>query len=98
MNEAINDKESGKMTDSKHVPWSAGSQTKAILNTRADAERFAHLTYGELVKHFGLGSTHTFSSWGDLPEDERAKWIAALAEVQTELQSSEARPAEGQAH
>jgi hypothetical protein len=71
--------------------WMAGPDAEAALSTQADAERFAHMTYGELVKHFGLGTTHTFSSWDRLPEDERAKWTAALTEVHAELKERNAR-------
>lgn len=73
------------MSDRKPLPWAVGNHTKAVLDNRAAAEQFAHLTYGELVKHFGLGTTHTFSSWNQLPDDEREKWIAAFTEVHGEL-------------
>ena len=65
--------------------WISGPETKAELADHASAERFAHMTYGELVRHFGLGTTHTFSSWDQVPEEERAKWVAALSEVHAEL-------------
>jgi hypothetical protein len=44
-----------------------------------NALEFAHATYGELVKQFGLNTTHTFGSWDQLPQSERDKWIGALA-------------------
>ena len=77
------------MSESKpHAPhWHPGPETEAAVAEQSEAERFAHLTYGELVKHFGLGTSHTFSSWQQLPEDERKKWMAALAEVHAELKT-----------
>ena len=81
------------MSDKPHMPhWAAGTGTKAVLAGRDDAERFAHITYGELVKHFGLGSSHTFSSWDALSEGDREKWIAALTEVREDLREVESNP------
>lgn len=80
---------------SAHTPhWLEGAATKAAHTAQAENETLAHLTYGQVVKHFGLGTTHTFSSWGDLPPDERAKWIAAVAEVQAEVLRVQAESAE----
>lgn len=69
-----------------HAPhWTAGAATHEALSNEADAERLAHMAYGKLVKNFGLGTTHTFSSWNDLPESERGKWVAAMVELQAEI-------------
>ncbi len=66
-----------------HAPhWIAGPQTQAALEEKTEAdERLAHQVYGQLVKHFGLGTSHTFSSWDKLTADERQKWIGALMDV-----------------
>jgi len=66
-----------------HKPhWMPGAETSAHLNEQNEAsERLAHQVYGQLVKHFGLGASHTFSSWDTLPEAEREKWVAALTDV-----------------
>lgn len=50
-----------------------------------DTLEFAHLTYGELVKQFGLNTTHSFSSWDKLPESEREKWVSALAVIHAQV-------------
>lgn len=81
------------MSDKPHPPhWQPGSATKAVLAGREDAERFTHITYGELVKHLGRGATHTFSSWDQLPRDIQEKWIAALTEVRQDLKEVEENP------
>ncbi len=81
------------MSDKPHVPhWMPGTATKAALADRDAAERFAHITYGELVKYFGLGTTHTFVSWDQLPQVDRDKWIGALTEVRQDLQDAEENP------
>jgi len=75
-----------------HAPhWIAGRETQAALGNQSEAERFTHKVYGELVKHFGLGTNHTFSSWQELPEDEREKWVNALSVIHTDLKSDVAR-------
>ena len=81
------------MSDKPHMPhWIPGAATRAALADQEDAERFAHITYGELVKYFGLGSTYTFSSWDQLPQEDRQKWIAALTEVRQDLREVEENP------
>lgn len=81
------------MSDKPHLPhWRPGAATKAVLADRGDAERFAHMTYGELVKYFGLGAAHTFVSWDQLSEDARQKWIGALTEVRQDLKEAEENP------
>jgi hypothetical protein len=50
-----------------------------------DAPTFAHRTYGELVKQFGRNSTHTFSSWDQLPALEQEKWVSAFAVVHADI-------------
>lgn len=80
---------------STHTPhWFEGSATKAVHAAQAETEKLAHMTYGQVVKHFGLGTTHIFSSWGDLPLDERAKWVAAVGEVQAEVYRAQAEGAD----
>lgn len=80
---------------SAHTPhWIEGEATKAAHAAQHESEKLAHLTYGQVVKHFGLGTTHTFSAWGELPADERAKWVAAVAEVQAEVLRVQAEGAE----
>ena len=87
------------MSDKPRGPhWAAGTDTKAVLADRENGERFAHIAYGELVKHFGLGTTHTFASWNQLPEDERAKWIAALSEARGDEKEAEQNAAQSPAH
>ena len=76
--------------DKPHSPqWMAGAKTTAMRDDQSDAERLAHMTYGQLVKHFGLGSTHTFSSWDKLPEEERKMWVAAMSGLQAEMKERE---------
>ncbi len=62
------------------------------LADQADREKLAHMIYGRVVKHFGLATTHTFSSWSLLREEERGKWIAASADLQAELEERKESP------
>ncbi len=66
-----------------HPPhWLAGPYTKAQADEHTEAgERLTHQVYGQLVKHLGLNTTHTFSAWDTLSQDQKAKWIAALMDV-----------------
>jgi GH24 family phage-related lysozyme (muramidase) len=81
------------VSDKPHLPhWRPGAATKAVLADQEGAERFAHIAYGEVVKHFGLGTTHTFISWDQLSQDAREKWIAALTEVRQDLKEVEENP------
>jgi hypothetical protein len=50
-----------------------------------DAVRFAHLAYGEIVKQFGLGSTHQLLPWDQLPDNEKERWMSVFAVVHAEV-------------
>jgi hypothetical protein len=51
-----------------------------------DAESLAHLAYGEIIKRFHLGTAHVFTSWDQLSDDERARWVAVFTEVHKTLE------------
>lgn len=73
-----------------HPPhWLPGSATVAAERAQEDRERFVHIAYGELVKHFGLGTTHTFSPWNQLPPEERDKWTASLTRARESAAENE---------
>jgi hypothetical protein len=65
--------------------WSFAGRFFRKLLGLMDTLKFIHLIYGELVNQFGRDSTHIFSSWDQLPEAEREKWVAALAVVHSQI-------------
>lgn len=69
----------------EHTPHWRHAESGTHTNSGPDARTFAHLTYGELVKHFGRNTTHTFTAWDQLPDAEREKWLSALAVVHAEI-------------
>jgi len=77
---------------------SPGTFTRAETEEENEAgEKLAHQVYGQLVKHFGLGTSHTFLSWDQLSAPEREKWIAALMDVRQDQAEQTAAHAEGPA-